>query len=174
MSEVVSTGNGDLDKALGVGGLPIGTLTELHGLSIASLSAFVTCLLNGVQPSRSRMLPVSIGHGQDLIHARVSRALQDGAVVLAILPEDTKSAAWISEREMAEWLHGAAELYGATILCAIPMTIRVNSTLTPWPSGLARLASLRLQIQADPTTGSYHISVVKNTLAAPFGEATYH
>lgn len=171
---MISTGNADLDAALGVGGLPIGSITELHGLSTAGLSAFVTRLLRSAQPSRSRVIAISKDHGRDLIRARVESAFQEGAVVLALVPEGGISAAWLMEHGTAQWLRVRAEQYSAAILCAIPMMIRVNSSLEAMQSGLARHATLRLEIQAESRTESYHIRVVKNTVAEPFGEATLH
>ena len=113
---------------------------------------------------------VPMRHG-DTPRSLVEAELNKGTRLLVVFAEDAAGADWMIRREVADALRGSARKFDAAIVCATPLAVRVNNKLDRMSPGLAGVAAVRLRIEPEDEL-TFRISVEKNTVAAPFGEAT--
>ena len=173
MNKVISTGNSELDAALCVGGLPRAAVTEIRGLNLSDLTCFLTRILEDVQECDARLFVVRDTQPDAESWYAIEKLIRQGTEFVALLAADAHSDDWLSDANTANRLKALATEYEATVVVAIPMTVRLNSELRPAIKGLAGAAAIRLQLSRASAGSQIHVRITKNHWAEPSGEAYY-
>ena len=92
---VVSTGAVTLDRALGVGGLPKGRITEIYGPEATGKTTLALSIISNIQKEGGSAVYIDVEHALDLTYAKALGV--DTKELLISQPDDAEQALEIAE-----------------------------------------------------------------------------